>query len=142
MRGKVLGNDENLKGYYYDWISRKIDSNGIKSYEYSTIPYIFNFSDSSTSGSTVFSSTKGLEETISNVGVYQTNVNKWTIQTSNTEIPFKVGGKIVLNVDGTERTFLITKRITLTSYLSGVVGKRPFINSFNKKDFPVVLEIS
>lgn len=142
MRGKVLANDENLKGYYYDWVSKVMNNNGTKEYTYATIPYRFNFSDSSTSGSTVFSSTKGFEETISNVGVYQTNSNKWTIQTSDTHVPFKVGGKVVIKVNGRETSFLITKRTTLTSYLSGVSGKRPFSDDFAKVDFPIVLELS
>lgn len=142
MRGKVLADNENLKGLYYDWTYYNMKPDGTKEYTYAKIPHKFNFSDSSTSGSTVFSSTKGLEETITNFGVYQTNGNKWNIQTSNTNIPFKVGGKVVLNINGMEQNFLITKIIFLTSYMTGISGSRPFSNELSKKDFPIVLELS
>ena len=142
MRGETLSFAENYQATYYDLISTKV-VNGVKKYDYDTMPQTFSYAETSLSGATVFQSTKGFEtSSVEFGGVYQTNSYKYKIQTSNTQIDFKVNGKVKMIIDGEEKTFTIIKVTYLTAYLKGLSGKRPFVKGNSLKSLPRVLDLS
>ena len=142
MRGATLPNAENLKGFYYDLIPTKI-VNGKQEFELSTIPQEFNFAETSIAGATVFTTTKGLETKVVNIGgVFQTNNYKWKIQTSNTEIKFKVGATVMVNFNGVETYFVIKGITLLTTYNKGFSMSRIGSNNINIDEVPKILELA
>lgn len=142
MRGETLSFAENYQATYYDLIDTKF-VNGVKVFEYDTMPQTFSYAETSLSGATVFQSLKGFEESsVEFGGVYQTSSYKYKIQTYNTTINFKPNGKIKMIIDGEEKTFIIVKVTSLTSYLKGLSGKRPFIKGNKLKTLPRVLELN
>lgn len=141
MRGSILPLAENLKGFYYDLIPTKI-VNGKQEFELSTIPQEFNFAETSIAGATVFTTTKGLETKIVNIGgVFQTNNYKWKIQTSNAEIKFKVGAVIVANFNGVETYFTIKLITLLTTYNKGFSMTRIGSDNINIDNVPKIIEL-
>ena len=150
MRGTILSYAENFIAEYYDLVPKKNENkngydktNGTLHYDYATIPQKFKYSETSVSGATVFQSLKGLEISSTTFGdVYQTHSIKYKIQTSNTKIDFKVNGRVVMDIDGVRKSYIIKKITYLTAHLKGFSASRIGSRTIKLKNLPKVLELS
>lgn len=150
MRGTILSLGENYEAEYYDLVPVKnVRKNGFDKtdgklhYTYSKIPQSFKYSETSTSGATVFQSLKGYEVNENTFGdVYQGYATKYKIQTSNSKIDFKINGKVTMIINGEKKQFVIKKITYLTAYLKGFSGSRIGEKNINLKKLPKILDLA
>ena len=139
MRGSVLATGEDYVGYYYG-IEKSGIVNGKKEYEYDKHPKKFNYKTTTISGSAVFTASKGYEKQQQIInGTLITESQIYRIQTSDSYIQFKNGGKVKILIDGEWKTFTIRKVTDLTSGQYSFVANR--LGYFDTTKVPVVLEL-
>lgn len=139
MRGSVLATGEDYIAYYYG-IEKKGIENGKREYEYDTQPKMFHYKTTTISGSAVFTASKGFEKQQQIInGTLITESQIYRIQTSDSHIHFKNGGKVKILIDGEWRTFIIRKVTDLTSgQYTFNVNRLGFVDTTK---VPVVLEL-
>lgn len=140
MRGKQLENGEFFTAYYYDIIPTNVIINGKAQYTLDTEAQIFKCREASFGSTSVFQSLKGLEKKLINIGaVWQTNDQKWKIATSNTDIEFKDGGKIIMYGKDFIWEFIIYK--TTRQMAQGNSLRAGRFGLIDEKSLPILLEI-
>lgn len=139
MRNSILQIGECFKGYYYG-IEEKNIQDGKKHYEYENLPKTFNFKTTTISGSAVFTSSKGYEkkQQILN-GTLITESQIFRIQTSNSEIDFKNGGKVKILINNVWKDFIISKTTILTNSQNIFSSTR--FGYLDESKFPIMLEL-
>lgn len=132
--------NENFIGYYYDIRETGIE-NGKTKYEFDKEPNQFTWKETDISGSAVFTGSKGFEKSSANLGgVVMTEKRLYRIQTSDSYIPFKVNGKVVIEIDGMQVSFIITKLTQLTRGQHTLFTSR-LNGGITSGRFPIVIEM-
>lgn len=146
MRGSTIKVGEFLTAKYYDLIpkienNKVVKVNGKIEYELSTIPYEFTYREKETgSGALFFNTFKGFQNSLSNLGVFQVREQNYSIYTSCTEIPFKVGGSVVINYEGREYKLIVVNKRNNTLYQNNLVNAR--LGTIDMEHTPILLDLA
>ena len=138
MRGKTLQIGELYKAKYYGF--KEVIENGKKVYSYDEEPIYFTYKQTTVAGSAVFTASKGYETSATTINQTLNTYNqKFRIQTNDSHIPFKIRGKVEIEMDGLPKKFIITK---LTTLAGGVYSLNSTRNgSLNSRDLPLLIEL-
>lgn len=146
MRGSTVKVGEYFNAEYFDVIpkvenDKQVINNGKLEYVIDTIPYYFTYKETTRgSGITFFNNYRGFQSKLSNMGVFQTPQNSYQIYTSNTEIPFKVGGLVKLNYQGKTYKLTVNSVKFDTNYINTIASTRFGETSYDY--MPIVLDLS
>lgn len=146
MRGSTVKVGEFLNAKYYDLIPKMVDNqvvkvNGKIEYELEKIPYHFTYREKeSGSGALFFNTFKGFQNTLSNLGVYQVREQNYSIYTSCTNVPFKVGGCVVISYEGKEYKLIVVNKRNNTLYQNNLVNQR--LGTIDMEHTPILLDLA
>lgn len=146
MRGSTIKVGEYFNAKYYDLIpkienNKIVYKNGKMDYTIDDEYYEFSFKEKIPgTGSSFFNNYKGFQQKITNIGVFQTSQYNYQIYTSNTEIPFKIGGQVVIMFNGREFRTTIVSIKTDTNYINTLTSQRFGIMDY--ENMPLVLELN
>lgn len=146
MRGSTVKVGEYLSAKYYNLIPKIVNNqvvkvNGKIEYELEKIPYHFTYREKETgSGALFFNNFKGYQNTLTNLGVFQTKEQNYTIYTSCTNVPFKVGGQVVINFNGVEYKTIVVGVRNNTAYQNNLVSQR--LGTIDMEYTPILLDLA
>lgn len=139
MRGTNLTLNQPYRGKYYAPIATT--ANNHTTYTYDTQPQVFRFQDRVTEVSSLTQNIKGLTSSTTFLGnVFKISNRRWRIATTNQYIDFKENGKVVVNVNGEDTLFIITKVTEKTGALASLASFRN--GSVNSKALTKILDLS
>lgn len=144
MRGNTIKIGEYYSARYYDIIPKiennEVVTNGKIEYVIDTQPYYFTYREREVRemGSTT-SYFRGYKQQLNNLGVYQTSKNVYSIYTSNTSIPFKNGGQVVITINGVDFKYTIQQVRVNTLYQNNITMLR--YGGIDSKHCPILLDL-
>lgn len=147
MRGSTIKVGEYYQAKYYDIIPKKennkiVKVNGKIQYEISTTPYVFDFFDKEAGASiSVLTGSKGynLSSGLSEIGLFQAPQHGFSIFTTATDVPFKVGGKVVISINNKDYSTTIQKIRYNTYHENTIVSQR--LGTIDTEYNPILIDL-
>lgn len=129
MRGDTIKIGEYYKAKYYDLIPKienneVVKTNGKIEYIIDTNPYYFSYREREVRETGLVGTFRGYKQEINNLGVYQTSKQSFTIYTSDTSIPFKIGGVVCITINGVEFRYTVQRARINTLYQNNITNLR------------------
>ena len=147
LRGTTVQNGEYYSAKYYDIVPKR-DNEGKIVYKNNKIeytidmnPYEFNFREREVgSGNAYYANYRAFSRTIDEIGNIQTNSIKYIIYTSNSNVPFKIGGKVVFYWNDKQIITTVLKTSRNSNFQNTLANTR--FKSISDNYMPLFLELA